>query len=107
MAEQLVPIANFPMTDIQAVNEIATFLGFTLDDDVSSQITHGYNVPIPAEYSCREVLGYIAAMYAGCWIMDDFGHLRLVTVNGMPAETNYLINTAGLSITFGGDRIIV
>ena len=107
MAEQLCPIENFPMTDIQAVNAIATFLGFTVDSGASSQIVNSYQVPIPAQYSCREVLGYIAAMYAGCWIMDDFGHLRLVTVNGMPAETNYLINTAGLVITFGGDRIIV
>ena len=95
------------MTDIQAVNAIATFLGFTLDDYVAEQIVNGYEVPIPAQYSCREALGYIAAMYAGCWIMDDFGHLRLVTVNGMPAETNYLINGAGFSITFGGDRILV
>lgn len=107
MAEQLCPIENFPMTDIQSVNAIATYLGFTLDSDITSQVNHGYTVPIPAEYSCREVLGYIAAMYAGCWIMDDFGHLRLVTLNGMPPETNFLINTAGFAITFGGDRIIV
>lgn len=107
MAEQLCPIENFPMTDIQAVNAVTTFLGFTVDSSVSGIVTHGYSVPIPAEYSCREVLGYIAAMYAGCFIMDDFGSLRLVTVNGMPAETNYLINGAGFSITFGGDRILV
>ena len=107
MAEQLVPINSYPQTDIQAVQEIASFLGFTLDSDITNQIDKGYTIPVPAEYSCREVLGYIAAMYAGCWIMDDFGHLRLVTLNGMPPETNFLINTAGFAITFGGDRIIV
>lgn len=107
MAEQLCPIENFPMTDIQAVNAIATYLGFTLDSDITSQVNHGYTVPIPAEYSCREVLGYIAAMYAGCFVMDDFGHLKLITINSMPAETSFLINGAGFAITFGGDRILV
>lgn len=107
MAEQLCPIENFPMTDIQAVNAVSTFLGFTLDSDITSQVNHGYTVPIPAEYSCREVLGYIAAMYAGCFVMDDFGHLKLITINSMPDETSFLINGAGLAITFGGDRILV
>ena len=107
MAEQLVPIDNYPQTDISAVTEIASFLGLTLDGEVSTIMTNGYTVPIPAEYSCREVLGYIAAMYAGCFVMDDFGKLRLITINGMPAETNLLINGAGFCITFGGDRIIV
>ena len=107
MAEQLVPIDNYPQTDIAAVTEIASFLGLTLDGEVSTIMTNGYTVPIPAEYSCREVLGYIAAMYAGCFVVDDFGNLRLITLNGMPAETNFLINTAGFAITFGGDRIIV
>lgn len=107
MAEQLCPLDNFPQTDIEAVQDIAAFLGVDLDEDSIPLINHGYEIPIPAEYSCREVLGYIAAMYAGCFIMDDFGDLRLVTVNGMPPETNYLINAAGLAITFGGDRIIV
>lgn len=107
MAEQLVPIDNYPQTDIAAVTDIASFLGLTLDGEVSTIMTNGYTVPIPAEYSCREVLGYIAAMYAGCFVVDDFGNLRLITLNGMPAETNFLINTAGFAITFGGDRIIV
>ena len=106
-AEQLVPINSYPQTDIQAVQEIATFLGMELDSEVENIMTNGYTVPAPAEYSCREVLGYIAAMYAGCFIMDDFGRLRLVQLNGMPPETNLLINGAGFAITFGGDRIIV
>lgn len=106
-AEQLCPIDNYPQTDIQAVQEIATYLGMTLDNDVSTLMDKGYTIPVPAEYSCREVLGYIAAMYAGCFVMDDFGHLRLITLASIPTETNFLINTAGLAITFGGDRIIV
>lgn len=107
MTEQLCPLNAFPTTDIQAVSAIATFLGVSQDPDMSTIMDKAYTVPVPAEYSCREVLGYIASMYAGCFVFDDFGKLRLVTVNGMPPETNYLINFAGYVITFGGDRIIV
>lgn len=106
-AEQDCPLSGFPKTDLQTVQQIATTLGVSLDSSVSSQINKGYTIQLPAEYSCREVLGYIAAAYAGCFIMDDFGRLRFVAINGYPAETNLLINTAGLYITFGGDRIIV
>ena len=106
-AEQDCPIDSYPQTDFEAVQEIAEVLGVDLDDSVEDIMTNGYQIPIPAEYSCREVLGYIAAMYAGCFIVDDFGHLRLVTLNGMPPETNYLINNAGFAITFGGVRILV
>ena len=107
MAEQLAPIQGYPKTDINAVRNIAAFLGLSLDPGVASTMNMGYTVPIPAQYSCREVLGYVAAMYAGCFVIDDFGKLRLITVNGFPPETNYLINTAGFAITFGGDRILV
>lgn len=107
MTEQDCPIDGFPMTDIQAVQAICAKVGLTLNADTVSVMDGGYQVPIPAEYSCREVLGYIASMYIGCFVMDDFWELRLIQLNGMPAETNYLINNAGLAITFGGDRIIV
>lgn len=107
MAEQDAPLSGFPKTDIQTVQQIASQIGVTLDSGVASVMTRGYTIQMPAEYSSREVLGYIAAAYGGSFIMDDEGHLRLVLVNGYPAETNYLINTAGLAITFGGDRILV
>ena len=55
----------------------------------------------------REVLSQIAAMYAGNWIMNYDGQLLLVAVNGIPPETNYLIDSQYDAITFGGDRILV
>ena len=107
MTEQNCPINGFPRTDISTVNLIASTIGLTVDSSVATMMNKSYSVKSPTQYSCREVLGYIAAMYAGCFVMDDFGKLRLVTLNGFPEETNYLINTAGLAITFGGDRILV
>lgn len=104
--EQDFPMNYLPSTDIQVVSRIAQIVGVNLDDDIPSQLVNGYVVPL-ATYSCRELLRHISSAYAGAFVMDDFGNLRLVQLNGYPAETNYLIDNAGYAITFGGDRIIV
>lgn len=106
-AEQDCPINGFPRTDISTVNLIASQLGVSVDSSVATIMNKGYTVQVPVGYSCREVLGFLAAAYAGNFVMDDYGKLRLIVLNGYPPETNYLINTAGYAITFGGVRIIV
>ena len=98
---------RWPAKDIDVVREIAEFLDVSVDSRTAALMTWGYWIQYPAEYSCREVLGYIAAMYAGCFVMSDLGELRLVAVNEIPAETRYLIAAAGQPITFGGVRILV
>lgn len=94
-------------TDIQMVNEIAYQLGVTVDARTTAAMTRGYTIPFPSGYTYREILGFIAAMYVGCFIMSDVGELRLVSILELPPETNYLIDQAGDAITFGGDRILV
>lgn len=94
-------------TDIQMVTEIAYQLGVDVDARTTAMMTNGYNIPIPTGYTYREILGYIAAMYVGCFIMSDVGELRLVSILELPPETNYLIDNMGDAITFGGDRILV
>ena len=98
---------NWPATDIDIITEIAGFMGVQLDSRTVSIVVDGYTLSLPASYSLREVLGYIASMYVGSFIMSDEGKLRLVSVLDLPTETNYLINEEGLAITFGGDRILV
>lgn len=93
--------------DIALVDEIARIMGVDVDSRTRDVMTQAFIVPLPVGYSLREILGYIASMYVGCFIMTDEGKLRLVSLLELPAETNYLINTAGDAITFGGDRIIV
>ena len=39
--------------------------------------------------------------------MTPVGKLRLVLLNSLPKETNYLVDNGGNAITFGGDRILV
>lgn len=94
-------------TDVQMVDEIAYQIGVEVDPRTYDLINSAYTIPFPAGYTYREILGYIASMYAGCFIMTDEGKLRLVALYELPAETNYLIDLVGNAITFGGDRILV
>lgn len=94
-------------TDIQMVREIAYRMGVTVDPRTVELMTNGYTIPLPTGYTYREILGYIASMYVGCFIMSDEGKLRLVSILELPPETNYLIDNSGDAITFGGDRILV
>lgn len=106
---------SWPYSDINVVKEIAKAMGLQssisattgIDSRTIALMTKGYTLGLPAGYSMREVLSQIAAMYAGNWIMNYDGQLLLVAVNGIPPETNYLIDSQYDAITFGGDRILV
>lgn len=104
------PIASineYPTTDILAVQAIADQIGVDLDERVADIMVKGYAVQMPNGYTSREVLGYIGAMYAGCWIINDLGKFQLIVLNGLPEETNYLINENGAMIVFGSTRILI
>lgn len=94
-------------TDTDMVDEIARIMGVDVDDRTYALMNHAYTIPLPTGYTLREVLGYIASMYVGCFIMNEVGKLRLVSILELPPETNYLIDQVGDAITFGGDRILV
>lgn len=109
LAEQDYPSStlSWPAKDIDVVREIAAFLDVPVDTRTFELLNKGYLIQYPAGYSCRDTLGYIASMYAGCFIMSDVGELRLVPFYGIPKETRYLVTRNRQSITFGGDRILV
>ena len=92
---------DWPYSDINVVSEIAYALGVDVDDRTWDIMTEGYPISLPAGYSMREVLENIASMYASNWIMNYDGDLLLVSVNGIPEETNYLIDHSSNVITFG------
>lgn len=108
-AEQMFESANITgdSVDTDMVDEIASIMGVSVDARTYTLMTEAYTIPLPTGYTLREVLGYIASMYVGCFIMSDVGKLRLVSILELPPETNYLINEMGDAITFGGDRILV
>lgn len=97
----------WPAKDAAVLREIAQAMGVTIDARTWDMIPSAgrYNIPLPAQYTMREVLGYIAGMYGGNFIINDYGDLQLIALNGLPEETNLLISESGSYITFGGLRI--
>jgi hypothetical protein len=98
---------EWPYVDINVVREIANEIGVELDPVTVSVMWRGYYVAIPTDYTMREVLGHIAAMYAGNFIITKDEKLLLLQISSLPAESNLLITNAGDFIKVGGDRIIV
>lgn len=109
MTEQDYPSSSlaWPARDIDVVREIAAFIGVEVDSRTVAIMTKGYAVQYPGEYSCRETLGFIAAMYGGCFIMSDIGELRLVQLGSIPKAARVLGNRSGVPISFGGELIRV
>ena len=115
-AEQDYPESSldWPAADIDVVNEIARFIGVPVSAKTTDLIKNAYQVQYPAQYTCRETLGFIAAMYGGCFIMNDLGELELIVFAPVgnvtpdePVEGGCLITEDGDYITFGGVRILV
>lgn len=100
---------NWPMSQADAVNDIAYRMGVEVDSRtvLSTQFPVNYPVDENGDLTMREVLGYIAVSNAGNWIITDEGKLLLVKFGDIPDETHYLVEEEGYCITFGGDRILV
>ena len=96
---------NWPALDIDIVLEIASVMGVSVDARTWDVMTDGYYFPLPTSYTLREMLGYIAGAYAGCFVMTERGQLRLVSITELPPETRFLVDEYGYVITFGITRI--
>lgn len=93
--------------DTKYVAAIAQAIGVDVDDRTWEIMGVGTVIPFPAGYTMREILGFIASAYVGCFIITDEGKLRLVSLNGLPAETNLLIDDIGDVLVFGEDAILL
>ena len=69
---------SWPYSDINTVTEIASFLGVAVDAQTTSLMTAGFMIPLPAQYTLREALQYIAALYGGSFVITDQNTLRLI-----------------------------
>lgn len=98
---------TYPATDRTILGIIANAMGVAIDPRTYDIMVHDYEFPLPVGYSMREVLGALASAYAGNFIMTESGMLRLIAINEMPRQTNYLIDENGFAIVFGEDRILV
>ena len=69
---------TWPYSDINTVTEIASFLGVAVDAQTTSLMTAGFMIPLPAQYTLRETLQYIGALYGGSFVITDQNTLRLI-----------------------------
>lgn len=97
-------------TDIDVVRFIASTIDILVDPRTVELLNKGYQVMKPTEYTMRETLMYIAAMYAGNFVISDAAvktsngwreQLRFVPLRCIENATQYLIDSIGDSITFG------
>lgn len=101
--------ANWPMTQVDAVADIAHRMGVDVDDRtaLSADFPVAYPIDEYGDLTMREVLSGIAVSNAGNWRITDEGKLLLIGASDIPRETNYLVSNYGSAITFGGVRILV
>lgn len=100
---------NFPMSQIDAVNDIAYRINVGIDESMvlSELFPVEYPVDEYGEITMREVLSYIASSNAGNFVISKENTLTLVRFADIPQETSYLVDSRGNPIVFGGTRIIV
>ena len=64
-----------PQSMQATASQIATAIGVSLD---SRCVFQNYDCQLVTGYSMREILGFIAGVHGGNWIITDTGNLRLV-----------------------------
>ena len=88
------------------VKNIAGLIGLTeenIDPHVWDiiPVKGGEVIQCSGEYTAREHLQFIAALYGGNWTMTNEGKLNLVRLNDYPYETNLLTDETGYTLNFG------
>ena len=88
--EQAYPSTShlWPAADLDVVTEIASFLGVTVDSQTTTLMTAGFMIPLPAQYTLRETLQYIAALYGGSFVITDSNTLRLIPLWSVKTEAD-------------------
>ena len=104
-AEQLYPYDTEEKAST-VVKNIAGLMGMTLENIDAHvweiiPINGGDLIQCSGEYTVREHLQYIAALYGGNWTMTNEGKLNLVRINDTPYETNLLTDEVGYTLNFG------
>ena len=93
MAEQGYPSSSlpWPAADTDVVSEIASFLGVTVDARTTALMTSGFRIPLPAQYTARETLKYIAALYGGSFVISEENALRLICLWDLQSSADLTI----------------
>lgn len=81
---------SWPAKDIDVVSEIANDMGICISEQTRKIMVNSYEIQYPSGYSERETLGYIAAMYASNWCINDLGELHLEPLFGLEKNESNL-----------------
>ena len=98
---------SWPARDADVLGDIAKAMGVAVDSRTTALVNRGYKLQLPTGYTCREVLGYIGAMYGGSFVLSDAGQLRMVTAADIPRMEKLLSDENGNPIEVGGVCILV
>ena len=79
---------SWPYSDIDTVTEIASFLRVGIDAQTTELMTAGFMIPLPSQYTIRETLQYIAALYGGSFVITDSNCLRLIPLWSVKSEAD-------------------
>ena len=100
---------NWPMSEADAVEDIAYRMGVEVDARTALSGTFPVDYPVDenGDLTMREVLSGIAVSNAGNWVITSEGKLLLIGAVDLPEETYHLVSSDGDAIVFGGVRIYV
>lgn len=76
--------SDYPATDIEVVEKIATAIDVDIDSRTYDVITGEYEIGLPIAFSQREVLSAIATPYCANFCISDKGKLLAVRGTNMP-----------------------
>ena len=91
------------MTMTDAVNNIATLIGVTVDSRTSIQTGNDFKITAESDgATMRDVLGAIAAAHGGNWIITPENKLRLVPLNSAANASSASSNVTAVTAVLGG-----
>lgn len=99
--------SEYPKSDIDIVEFIASGLGVDVDDRTYDVIDADYQIGLPIGYSCREVLSGIATLYGANFVITDLGKLRAIGIGDIGQSVCYLVDENNNVILIGGEAINV
>lgn len=85
-AEADFPVTGeWPKTDAAVLAEICEIMGVQCD----SVLDQEYPITAPEAYTCRELLGYLGAMYGSSWTINRLGHLEMMPLGASRGAAGY------------------
>lgn len=110
--EEIIPDL-WPKSMSEIVYTAASRMGIEVDEGTVINTGSGYTIPAPKGLTILEVLGYIAGVHGGNWVISPSGKLRLVPLAPPPdpededsIENAVTVNAVLSKLTAGAETMI-